>query len=423
MAVEIKVTPAGESITHATLLKWLKPDGSAVKAGEPVCELETDKATKEEYAPAAGVLAVKVQPGTRVAIGEVIGSVDPSRTPASAPAPAPGPAANQTTLANHDRAPAPADNKNKDVRLSPAARVMADTQGIDAARVPPSARGVVTKSDLINFLESAKPPAGPPETKEPTTQQAVPLAQPVPKGEPAAHPAKADRETRQRMTPIRARIAERLLAAQQNAAILTTFNEADMSRVMDLRAKFKETFQKKHGVGLGFMSFFVKACVEALRAFPAVNARIDKEDIVYQNFYDLGVAVSTEKGLMVPVLRDCDALSFAGIEKGIAALATRVREGKISVADLQGGTFTITNGGVFGSLVSTPILNPPQSAILGMHAIQKRPVVVDDQVVARPMMYLALSYDHRMIDGREAVSFLVRVKECIENPERLLLEV
>jgi 2-oxoglutarate dehydrogenase E2 component (dihydrolipoamide succinyltransferase) len=231
------------------------------------------------------------------------------------------------------------------------------------------------------------------------------------------------RETRQRMTPIRARIAERLLAAQQNAAILTTFNEADMSRVMELRARYKESFQKKHGVGLGFMGFFVKACVEALRAFPAVNARIDGPDIVYQHFYHLGVAVSTEKGLMVPVLRDCDQLSFAGIEKGIAELAAKAREGKISVADLQGGTFTITNGGIFGSMLSTPILNPPQSGILGMHAIQKRAVVVDDQVVIRPMMYLALSYDHRIIDGREAVSFLVRVKECIENPERLLLEV
>jgi 2-oxoglutarate dehydrogenase E2 component (dihydrolipoamide succinyltransferase) len=225
------------------------------------------------------------------------------------------------------------------------------------------------------------------------------------------------------MTPIRARIAERLLAAQQSAAILTTFNEADMSRVMDLRARYKETFQKKHGVGLGFMGFFVKACVEALRAFPAVNARIDGPDVVYQHYYHLGVAVSTDKGLMVPVLRDCDQLNFAGIEKGIAALAVKAREGKISLNDLQGGTFTITNGGIFGSMMSTPILNPPQSGILGMHAIQKRAVVVDDQVVIRPMMYLALSYDHRIIDGREAVSFLVRVKECIENPERLLLEV
>jgi 2-oxoglutarate dehydrogenase E2 component (dihydrolipoamide succinyltransferase) len=225
------------------------------------------------------------------------------------------------------------------------------------------------------------------------------------------------------MTTIRQRIAERLLSAQQTAAILTTFNEADLSAVLALRTKYKESFQKKHGAGLGFMSFFVKACVEALKAFPNVNARIDGADVVYQHFYHLGVAVSTEKGLMVPVLRDCDRLSFAEVEKGIAGLAQKARDGKITVADLQGGTFTITNGGIFGSLLSTPILNPPQSGILGMHAIQKRPVAVDEQVVIRPMMYLALSYDHRIIDGREAVSFLVRVKECVENPERLLLEV
>jgi 2-oxoglutarate dehydrogenase E2 component (dihydrolipoamide succinyltransferase) len=225
------------------------------------------------------------------------------------------------------------------------------------------------------------------------------------------------------MTPIRQRIAERLLAAQQNAAILTTFNEIDLSAVMALRAKYKEGFQKKHGVGLGFMGFFVKASVEALKAFPTVNARIDGADVVYHNFYDIGVAVSTDKGLMVPVLRGAEGLSFAGVEKGIAALAQKARENKITVANLQGGTFTITNGGVFGSLLSTPILNPPQSAILGMHAIQKRPVVIDDQVVVRPMMYVALSYDHRIIDGREAVSFLVRVKECVEAPERLLLEM
>jgi len=225
------------------------------------------------------------------------------------------------------------------------------------------------------------------------------------------------------MTPIRARIAERLLAAQQTAAILTTFNEADMSAIMALRTKYKESFQKKHGVGLGFMSFFVRAAIEALRAFPVVNASIDGTDIVYHDYYDIGVAVSTGKGLMVPVLRNAEQLSFAAIEKGIADLAQKARENKIGVADLQGGTFTITNGGIFGSLLSTPILNPPQSAILGMHAIQKRPVAVDDQVVIRPMMYLALSYDHRLIDGREAVSFLVRIKECLESPERLLLEI
>jgi 2-oxoglutarate dehydrogenase E2 component (dihydrolipoamide succinyltransferase) len=427
MAVEIKVTPAGESITDATLLKWLKPDGSTVKAGDPVCELETDKATKEEFAPASGVLSIQVQPGTRVAIGAVIGSVDPAGTPRSAPpartAAAAGPASNSVAPAAAPPPPA------VPVRLSPAARVLVESQGIDASKVTPSARGVVTKSDVLGYLESKSAPEG--ASEETLAASAKPQAA----TEDTAKPQAADRgarpetaggdgrQTRQRMTTIRARIAERLLAAQQNAAILTTFNEADLSRVMELRAKYKETFQKKHGVGLGFMGFFVKACVEALRAFPIVNSRIDGQDIVYQHFYHLGVAVSTEKGLMVPVLRDCDELSFAGVEKGIAELAGKAREGKLSVADLQGGTFTITNGGVFGSLLSTPILNPPQSAILGMHTIQKRPVVAEDQIVIRPMMYLALSYDHRLIDGRDAVSFLVRVKECIENPERLMLEV
>jgi 2-oxoglutarate dehydrogenase E2 component (dihydrolipoamide succinyltransferase) len=244
----------------------------------------------------------------------------------------------------------------------------------------------------------------------------------APPARPPAAPS-PDRERRERMSSIRQRIAQRLVAAQQGAAILTTFNEADLSAVMALRAKYKDAFQKKYGVSLGFMSFFVKAAVEALRAFPVVNAWIDDSDIVYHDFYDIGVAVSTEKGLMVPVLRDAGRLSFAEIEKGIAELAARARDGKIGVADLQGGTFTITNGGVFGSLLSTPILNPPQSAILGMHTIQKRPVAVEDQVVVRPMMYLALSYDHRLIDGRQAVSFLVRIKECVEGPERLMLEI
>ncbi len=405
--VEIKVTPAGESITHATLLRWLKPDGAAVKAGEAVCELETDKATKEEYAPSNGVLKITAQPGTRLAIGEVIGSVDPSGVPRATPV-----TAKQSNAAPAASGPSPSTN---DVRLSPAARVLVDTQGLDASKIPSSSRGVVTKSDVLAYVETKTPSA------LPTAPVAAPLVPAPAKEKP--EPAPGSRERRVPMSPIRARIAERLLQAQQNAAILTTFNEADLSRIMDLRAKYKEAFQKKHGVGLGFMSFFVKACVEALKAFPAVNARIDGNDIVYNEQYHLGVAVSTDRGLIVPVLRDCDQLSFADIEKTIAALAIKARENKISVADLQGGTFTITNGGIFGSMMSTPILNPPQSGILGMHAIQKRPVVVEDQIVIRPMMYLALSYDHRIIDGREAVSFLVRVKEGVENPERLLLEV
>jgi 2-oxoglutarate dehydrogenase E2 component (dihydrolipoamide succinyltransferase) len=412
MAVEIKVTPAGESITHATLLRWLKDDGSAVRAGEAVCELETDKATKEEYAPANGVLSIRAQPGARLPIGAVIGAIDPAGKPKAA---APKEAAPSAPTPDGAPAPAPAPAAHAaDVRLSPAARVLVESKGLDVSKVPPSGRGVVTKSDVLEHLET-RPAVG--QVSQPANQERQ-------VGKPAPPPTtNGARVTRQPMSPVRMRIAERLLAAQSNAAILTTFNEADLSRVMELRAKYKDAFQKKHGVGLGFMGFFVKATVEALRAFPAVNGRIDGSEIVYHHYVDISVAVSTDKGLVVPVLRGCEGLSFAGVEKGIAELAAKAREGKLSVADMQGGTFTITNGGVFGSMMSTPILNPPQSGILGMHAIQKRAVVVDDQVVIRPMMYLALSYDHRIIDGREAVSFLVRVKECIEAPERLLIEV
>jgi 2-oxoglutarate dehydrogenase E2 component (dihydrolipoamide succinyltransferase) len=398
MAVEIKVPPAGESVTEATVGRWLRPNGAAVRANEPVCELETDKATAEVMAPAAGTLVIAVPEGQTVAIGAVLGRVE-AGAPAGNAAPAPA--------AKRDEAPHPAAPP-AELPLSPSARQLIADKGLDPRDLTGTGRGGrITKEDVLGHLAARQAPA---EAKE----------RPTP---PAAAAAPTNREVRQRMSPIRRRIAERLLEAQQGAAILTTFNEADLSGVMALRARYKESFQKKHGVGLGFLGFFVKAAVEALRAFPAVNARIDGDDIVYQNHYDVGVAVSTERGLMVPVLRDADALSFADIEKGVAALAQKARDGKIGVSDLQGGTFTITNGGIFGSLLSTPILNPPQSGILGMHAVQKRPVVVDDQVVVRPMMYLALSYDHRLIDGREAVGFLVRVKECVEAPERLMLEV
>ncbi len=288
--------------------------------------------------------------------------------------------------------------------------------------------GRVTKGDVLTSLDASTSggtatataaPAGA-ATPSPRTPDALETRTTT---APAPATAAGPRETRQRMSGLRQRIAQRLVEAQQTAAILTTFNEADMTRIMELRARYKEPFQKKHGTALGFMSFFVKASIEALKAFPAVNARIDGNEVVYQNYFDIGVAVSTEKGLMVPVVRDADHLSFAAIEKAIGAYATKAREGTISVDDLRGGTFTITNGGIFGSMLSTPILNPPQSGILGMHAIKKRPVVVNDQIVIRPMMYLALSYDHRLIDGREAVSFLVRVKDCLEDPERLMLGV
>ncbi|HZU36507.1 MAG TPA: 2-oxoglutarate dehydrogenase complex dihydrolipoyllysine-residue succinyltransferase [Gemmataceae bacterium] len=413
MAVDIKVPSVGESISQGTLARWLKPDGAQVRMDEPVFELETEKATTEIAAPATGVLHVTVPEGQTVDIGATVGRIEEGGAPAKSPTksneagatkvaapPAPPPA--------HAPAPTVASQPATDSVLSPAARRLVQENGVDAGRVHGTGRGGrVTKEDVLQYLEQ-KPAA------EPASAAAA---------VPAATPAPQSKERRQRMSAIRARIAERLVQAKNTAAILTTFNEADLSGVMALRAKYKDTFQKKHGVSLGFMSFFVKASIEALKAFPVVNASIEGADIVYHDTYDIGVAVSTEKGLMVPILHDADQLSFAAIEQRIAELAQKARDGKIAVQDLQGGTFTITNGGIFGSMLSTPILNPPQSAILGMHAIQKRPIAVNDQVVIRPMMYLALSYDHRLIDGREAVQFLVRVKECLESPERLLLEV
>jgi len=426
-AVPITVPSVGESISEGILSRWLKADGESVRAGDPLFELETDKASSVVPASSSGVLKIQTQEGETVAIGATIATIDPAGSPtaaaaASAPAasatpklpappsgPGPGPAS-----------PAPVVAGDASRPPSPAVRRLVTEQGVDIAQVAATGPGGrVTKGDVLNFLESAKPAATPiaaPAAPTPVS----PVAQ-VPTASPAGQAG--PRETRQRMSGLRQKIAQRLVEVQQTAAILTTFNEADMSRVMELRTRYKESFQAKHGVGLGFMSFFVKAAIDALKAFPAVNGRIDGNEIVYQNYHDIGVAVSTERGLMVPVIRDADRLSFAAIEKTIAGFATKAREGTITVGDLQGGTFTITNGGTFGSLLSTPILNPPQSGILGMHAIKKRPVVVDDQVVIRPMMYLALSYDHRLIDGREAVSFLVRVKDLIESPERLLFEV
>ncbi len=394
--VPIRVPGVGESISEGILARWLKADGAAVKAGEPLFELETDKASNVVPAPADGVLRISVAEGATVEIGATVGEVDAGAVP-SAGAAAPAPKAATAVAPSADAAKA----------VAPAARRVAEEAGVDLSNVPGSGRGgLVTKEDVVKFTEGGAKPAG---------SAPAATAAPVATG--------ARRITRQRMTGIRQKIAAKLVEAQQTAAILTTFNEVDMTRVMDLRARYKEAFQKKYGVGLGFMSFFAKASIEALKAFPAVNGRIEGNEIVLNHFYDIGVAVSTERGLMVPVLRDVDQLSYAGIEKGIGEFAKKARENAISVDDLQGGTFTITNGGVFGSLLSTPILNPPQSAILGMHTIQKRPVAIDDQVVIRPMMYLALSYDHRIIDGREAVSFLVRIKDCLENPERILLDI
>ncbi|HYT92050.1 MAG TPA: 2-oxoglutarate dehydrogenase complex dihydrolipoyllysine-residue succinyltransferase [Gemmataceae bacterium] len=419
MTIAIKVPSVGESITEGTIARWLKKDGQRVEADEPLFELETDKATTAVPAPAAGVLHIEVAEGQTVKIGAVIGQIDPAGKPAAeptrpdrdrkapVPAAAPAPATPEPSRKPVESAP------RREVVASPAARVLAEEKGIDTQEVPATGRGGrVTKEDVVNYLDRQQPPAPPvptPEAKQPAA--------------PPPSPPAARKETRRRMTAIRQRIAERLVASQQTTATLTTFNEADMSAVTALRNRYKDRFKDKHGVGLGFMSFFVKACVEALHAFPVVNARIDGAEIVEPAACHIGVAVSTDKGLLVPVLKDADRMSLAEIERAVAALAVKARNAKITPDDLQGGTFTITNGGVFGSLLSTPILNPPQSAILGMHAIQKRPVVIDDAVVVRPMMYLALSYDHRLIDGREAVLFLVRVKECIEDPQRLLLEI
>ncbi len=416
MSVAIKVPSVGESISEGIISHWLKKDGDLVQVEEPVFELETEKATSQVPAPASGVLRITTPEGETVTIGAVVGQIEPAAAGAakpaapSAPAPAkPAPPANE----RHSPEAAP---------LSPAARRLVAEEGIDARTIPGTGKGGrVTKEDVLGAQgrksTATVAPAAPPPPAEPS-KPAPPPPAPAP-----IKPAVGQRETRQRISAIRQRIAERLLQSQKGTATLTTFNEADLSAVLALRAKYKDRFKEKHEVSLGFMPFFVKAAVAALKAFPLVNARIDGAEIVYQNYYNIGVAVSTDKGLMVPVLPDADQLSFAQVDQAIAALATKARNGTIAVSDLQGGTFTITNGGIFGSMLSTPILNPPQSAILGMHSIQKRAVVVDDLIVVRPMMYLALSYDHRIIDGREAVLFLVRIKECVENPERLLLDV
>jgi 2-oxoglutarate dehydrogenase E2 component (dihydrolipoamide succinyltransferase) len=407
MSTDIRVPALGESVSEATVAQWFKGEGEAVKADEPLVALETDKVTVEVPAPAGGVLSsIKVRPGETVNVGAVIGMIEEGAAgkaaPAAKPAPKPAPA------------PPPVP-KAVEAPLSPAVRKLVAESGADPAKIDGSGKdGRVTKGDVIAHLEKPAP-APPPVTPAPAPMPAVARA-PSP-------PADGAREERVRMSRLRQTIARRLKDAQNVAAMLTTFNEVDMSAVMALRNQYKELFEKRHGVKLGFMSFFVKAVCQALKEIPAVNAEIDGEDIVYKNYYHIGVAVGTEKGLVVPVLRDAERMSFAAIEKTIADFGARARAGSLQIADMQGGTFTISNGGVYGSLMSTPILNAPQSGILGMHKIQERPVVADGQVVARPMMYLALSYDHRIVDGKEAVSFLVRVKECLEDPQRTILEL
>ncbi len=422
MAIEIRVPTLGESVTEATVGKWFKSVGEAVAAGDPLVELETDKVTVEVPAEQAGVLArITAEVGVTVQVGAVLGELGEGT---GAPA-KPKPVAQRPEPPKE--APAPASAAVKEP--GPAVRKIAAEQGVDLAAVAGTGKdGRVTKGDMIAHLEAAPtappaptPPAPPPSAPPaaPAVATVVPLVQPGPR---PARPPRADEE-RVKMTRLRRTVADRLKLAQNTAAMLTTFNEADMSRAMAMRERMREEFEKKHGVRLGFMSFFVKACIVALKEIPAVNGEIDGDEIVYKNHYDIGVAVGAPQGLVVPVLRDADKLSFSEIEKGIGALGQKARDGKLAMADLAGGTFTISNGGIYGSLLSTPILNTPQSGILGMHKIQKRPVAIGDKVEVRPMMYLAFSYDHRIIDGREAVTFLVRVKENIEDPERLLFDL
>jgi 2-oxoglutarate dehydrogenase E2 component (dihydrolipoamide succinyltransferase) len=417
MATDIKVPTLGESVTEATVARWLKKVGDSVAMDDPLVELETDKVTLEVNAPAAGTLAeIAVQQGGNVAVGALLGRIGEGAAKGAAPA-KPQPAAASESKAPAAAAPAAAGNVAVLDRSGPAVRKLVEENKLDPAKIPATGKdGRLTKGDVLTQLERGTAPAAATAGAKPAPAQVPPVA-PRPPREPGA------REERVRMTRLRRRIAERLKEAQNNAAMLTTFNEVDMTEVMALRERYRESFEKKHGVRLGFMSLFVKACIVALREIPAVNAEIDGEDLIYKNHYDIGVAVGTEQGLVVPVVRDADRLGFAEIEKTIAELGRRARDGKLSLEDLSGGTFTISNGGIYGSLMSTPILNPPQSGILGMHKIQKRPMVMGDRIEARPMMYLALSYDHRVVDGREAVTFLVRVKECIENPERMLFDV
>jgi 2-oxoglutarate dehydrogenase E2 component (dihydrolipoamide succinyltransferase) len=415
--LEVKIPPMGESITSGVLAKWHVNDGDVVKKDQPLFELETDKITSEGTAEAAGKISLKVAAGDEVKIGQVVAVIDPANTAGSAEpkqpatatgeipnpyAPTPGPAPSTASIA-------------KDAPQSPAVRRVAAETGVDPATVSGTGKaGRVTKGDMLAASEA-----------KPAEKIPAPVAATNPTKAPApSNPQSAGgRQTRRKMSPLRAKIAQRLVAAQHEAAMLTTFNEVDMSAVMALRSKYQDDFVKKNGLKLGFMSFFTKAVVHALKEVPGVNAQLEGDTVVENHYYDIGVAVSTEKGLMVPVIRNCDTLGMADIEKAIGDVAKRARDGKITLADLEGGVFTITNGGIFGSMLSTPIINPPQSAILGLHAINERPVAVTGQVVIRPMMYLALSYDHRLVDGKEAVTFLVKVKQAIEDPSRLLLSI
>jgi len=423
MSTEVKIPAVGESITSGVLSGWLKQNGDAVLDGEPIFSLETDKISTEVPSPASGTLQIMIAAGEEVKIGQVVGMIDASEGARKSEAKETATTATATASAKASEA------AKEEAALSPAVRRLAAEEKIPLGDVTGTGKhGQVTKPDLINYLER---PAKK-ETEDLSSEASAkgepdqkPVPAPVPDGKEVAPsiPVSTDgRSVRRKMSPLRKKIAAQLVMAQQSAAMLTTFNECDMSAVMHLRSSYQEAFQKRHRTKLGFMSFFIKAVVDALHLVPAMNARIDGDDLVENHYYDIGVAVGTERGLVVPVVRDADKKSFAELENSVGGFAAKARDGKLQLDELTGGVFTITNGGIYGSLLSTPILNPPQSGILGMHKIQERPMAIGGKIEIRPMMYLALSYDHRVVDGKEAVTFLVRVKECIEDPTRLLLQ-
>jgi 2-oxoglutarate dehydrogenase E2 component (dihydrolipoamide succinyltransferase) len=449
MIVEIKVPSVGESVTEATLAEWFKKDGDTVQKDEPLFVIETDKVTLEVVAEADGVLSIRVQAGETVAIGAVVGAIDAEAAPAKkrkdvGKEPEKEKAPVEETPQEEEKEAAPkevAEEKDKVEKkpgkkepekkkerppistqsLAPSVRNLISRKSIDINKIEGTGPdGRITRGDVLLYLE--REAEGVTEEKPEEDRQAVAVEEKEPSD--AAELRGAEKQiSRKPLSPIRRRIAARLLEAKQNTAMLTTFNEIDMLHVQDIRARYKGSFKEKHGVSLGLMSFFIKATVEALKAFPEVNAFIDRDEIVYHHYYHIGIAVGAEKGLVVPVIRHADKLSFAELEQAIVDYVNKIKENRLELADLEGGTFTITNGGVYGSLLSTPILNMPQSGILGMHKIEKRPVVVDDKIDIRPMMYVALSYDHRIIDGREAVSFLRHIKEYVENPEQMMMEI
>jgi len=455
MLIEIKVPSVGESVTEALLAQWFKNDGDPVKKDEPLFVIETDKVTLEVVAEDDGILAIKVPEGETVAIGAVVGTLDTaaatlaqptvaapaagddrpaeaaSAEPAKPAAPEPPPAVEAQVSAATDPQPAtpdmpalsdaPESSAATDQTLAPSVRRLVAEKGLDPAMIPGSGpNGRITKGDVVLYLESSAIPA---TAGEPDVAL-MPATDPLPAdNRTAAQLPAAELVNRRPMSPLRRRIAARLLEAKQNTAMLTTFNEIDMSQLMAIRKQYKESFKKKYQVNLGMMSFFIKASVEALKEISQINAFVDGQDIIEHHYYHISVAIGSERGLVVPVIRHADKLSFAELEQAIVDYVQKIKDNRLEISDLEGGTFTISNGGVYGSLLSTPILNIPQSAILGMHKIEKRPIVVDDEIVVRPMMYVALSYDHRIVDGREAVTFLKRIKECVENPERIMMEI